>query len=416
MDPANTPHLPSQPSQTPTEEKPPTKDPYLAEACKQDQDRGHDEPHLPPPEYTPTVLVQNQTTHSAFRPSAILPKPVVIPQTSHSIHGSIYRPFARAYAPALEKLGISQTDFLAFVDALNEVWLANPYIQAISTTSAVACFVPLLQLQIAALGVHAAAEYGSIKVSQMRTQAYMRLANEQLFRPRGLRVQVLKTRAMLAEVGIPGEVLELGEGSVGAAAGDEEFGDLEGAADGRYDPQLRRMEALREFVCPIVYDQGGGAVTKENWIKKASDKQEKWLTERQNSSIVGKREQAGKWMSEAEEAERQLNLKIEEVERAKEAARERARERLDGPLGESLQGRGMIQDDLQKDLKKLDKTLAKLVKEREKKVTKMMQKGEKRLQRVEKKESRIAQKVMWVVVTGDDGSGFQNHLWEESET
>ncbi|KNG90914.1 hypothetical protein ANOM_000725, partial [Aspergillus nomiae NRRL 13137] len=179
---------------------------------------------------------------------------------------------------------------------------------------------------------------------------------------------------------------------------------------------LRRVEALREFVCPIVYEEGGAAAGKDNWIKRASDKQEKWLSERQNSSIVGKREKAGKWMSEAEEAEKQLNVKIEEVELAKEAARARARERIEGPLGESLQGRGMIQDDLDKDLKKLDKTLAKLVKEREKKVTKMMQKGERRLQSVEKKESRIAQKVMWVVVTGDDGTGFQNHLFEESET
>ncbi|OGM42000.1 hypothetical protein ABOM_009522 [Aspergillus bombycis] len=414
------PNLPTRPSQPCPEENPPTKDPpYPNETSKhpdQEQDHPKEQPDTDnplPPAYAPTALIQNQTTHAAYRPSSILPKPVVIPQTSHSIHGSIYRPFARAYAPALESLGIPRSEFLAFVDALNEVWLANPYIQAISTTSAVACFIPLLQIQIAALGVHAAAEYGSVKVSQMRTQAYMRLANEQLFRPRGLRVQVLKTKVMMREVGVPGDVLELG-----ACGGrDEEFGDLQDGAEGkgRYDPQLRRVEALREFVCPIVYEEGG-AVVKDNWIKRASDKQEKWLSERQNSSIVGKREKAGKWMSEAEEAERQLNVKIEEVELAKEAARARARERVEGPLGESLQGRGMIQDDLDKDLKKLDKTLSKLVKEREKKVTKMMQKGERRLQRVEKKESRIAQKVMWVVVTGDDGTGFQNHLWEESET
>ncbi|KAE8400572.1 hypothetical protein BDV37DRAFT_296765 [Aspergillus pseudonomiae] len=412
------PNLPMRPSQTPGQENPPTKAPYpnddTSKHADQEQDglkeQEHPDTNIPPPVYTPTTLIQNQTTHGAYRPSAILPKPVVIPQTSHSIHGSIYRPFARAYAPALESLGIPKTDFLAFVDALNEVWLANPYIQAISTTSAVACFIPLLQIQIAALGVAAAAEYGSVKVSQMRTQAYMRLANEQLFGPRGLRVQVLKTKVMMREVGVPGDVLDLGEGR------DEEFADLQEEGKGRYDPQLRRVEALREYVCPIVYEEGGAAVGKDNWIKRASDKQEKWLSERQNSSIVGKREKAGKWMSEAEEAEKQLNVKIEEVELAKEAARARARERIEGPLGESLQGRGMIQDDLDKDLKKLDKTLTKLVKEREKKVTKMMQKGERRLQSVEKKESRIAQKVMWVVVTGDDGTGFQNHLFEESET
>ena len=273
----------------------------------------------------------------------------------------------------------------------------------------------MLQVQIAALGVYAAAEYGSVKMSKMRTQEYMRVANEQLFRPRGLRVQVLKTKVMMSEVGIPGDVLVLGER-------DEEFGDLEGGGGGeeeeegrgRFDPQLRRMEALKEFVCPIVYEEGSGEV-KENWIKRASEKQEKWLSERQNSSIVGKRVKAGKLMEEADQADRMIGLKMEEVAQAKMAAEERARERMAGPLGESLQGRGMIQDDLEKEMKKLDKKLEKILREKEKKVTKIKQKGERHLQDVEKKESRIAQKVMWVVVTGDDGSGFQNHLCEESD-
>jgi hypothetical protein len=181
----------------------------------------------------------------------------------------------------------------------------------------------------------------------------------------------------------------------------------------KYDPQVRRMEALKEFVLPLVYDED--LAVADNWIKRASDKQEQWFAEKQNSLLVGKREKAGRWISEAEEAERELNKRIEEVEAAKEAARARARERLQGPLGESLQGRGIVQDDLEKDLKKLDKKLDKLLKERAKKVTKMMQKGERRLQRVEKREGRIAQRVMWVVVTGDDGSGFQNHLWEETD-
>lgn len=175
------------------------------------------------------------------------------------------------------------------------------------------------------------------------------------------------------------------------------------------------MEALKEFVSPVVVEEEV-VVAKDNWVKRATDAQEKWFAERQNQLLVGKREKAGKWLSEAEEAEREINGKIEEVQATREAARVRARERLQGPLGESLQGRGIVQDDLEKDLKKLDKSLNKLVKEREKRVTKVLQKGERRLQRVEKTESRIAQKVMWVVVTGDDGTGFQNHLWEDSES
>ncbi|KAF5855359.1 hypothetical protein ETB97_009362, partial [Aspergillus alliaceus] len=210
---------PPLPPRPPTDEKHPTSlyDPSPDNTSKQhnqqdDQQQPHDSDitNDPPPPYTPQTLIQNQTTDYAYRPSTILPKPIVIPQISHTIHGTIYRPFLRAYAPALESHGISKADFLAFIDALNDVWLANPYIQAIGATSALVGFIPLLEFQIASLGVQAAAEYGSIKVSQMRTQAYMRLANEELFRPRGLRVQVLRTRVMMGEVGIPGDVLELG--------------------------------------------------------------------------------------------------------------------------------------------------------------------------------------------------------------
>ena len=92
MEEGKRPPLPTRPSQTftPTEENPTTKDPYLNDTSKhQDQDKDQDQhdhnqpdPNPPPPAYTPTVLIQNQTTHSAYRPSSILPKPVVIPRTS----------------------------------------------------------------------------------------------------------------------------------------------------------------------------------------------------------------------------------------------------------------------------------------------------------------------------------------------
>ena len=278
-------------------------------------------------------------------------------------------------------------------------------------------FMPLLETQIVGLGVTLAAEYGSIKLSQMRTEAYMKLANEELFKPKGLRVQVLKTWEMMHEAGIPRTVLQLQP-----VGGDEQFEDLDkkdkqqekqGEKQGKdYDPQLRRMEALKEYVMPLTFDPG--RPSSENWLKKASERQEQWFSERQNTIIRGKRDKAAKEASEAEAVERELNRQVDELELIKSQATARAAERLSGPLGESNRGQLIVQEDLEKDLKKLDKQLQRVNREKEKKVGRKVRHSERRLHRVEKREHRIAQKVMWVVVSGDDGTGFENHLMEHT--
>lgn len=277
--------------------------------------------------------------------------------------------------------------------------------------------MPLLETQIAGLGVTLAAEYGSIKLSQMRTEAYLKLANEELFKPKGLRVQVLKTWEMMHEAGIPRTVLQLQP-----VGGDERFEDLdkkdtkqekqEEKQGKDYDPQLRRMEALKDYVMPLTFDPG--RPSSDNWLKKASEKQEQWFSERQNTIIRGKRDKAAMEASEAEAVEKELNRQVDELESTKAQATARAAERLSGPLGESNRGQLIVQEDLEKDLKKLDKQLQRVNREKEKKVGRKVRHSERRLHRVEKREHRIAQKVMWVVVSGDDGTEFENHLMEHT--
>lgn len=320
------------------------------------------------------------------------------------------------------------------------------------------------------LGVQVATEYGSVKLSQMRTQAYLRLANEELFVPRGMRVQVLKTSKMMEVVGVPGDVLELGCGKGREKDGDGEevfddrddvgsihtptsprppshaFGEKEKEKEkgkekekenedlsssrptsstkdpfaepstdkqSKYDPQLRRLAALEGYIQPLQFDTD--LPLSENWLKRVSEKQSRLFASRQNSIFTGKRDKAAKEISEAQEAEREINAKVAEVEAAQREVRARARERLEGPLGESMQGRLIVQGDLEKEMKKWEKKMDKLNKEREKRVTKKFQQSQRRIERVEKREEKIAQRVMWVVVTEDDGRGFENHLWEDSD-
>ncbi|PYI09549.1 hypothetical protein BO78DRAFT_362528 [Aspergillus sclerotiicarbonarius CBS 121057] len=391
-----------------------------------DTDRDADTNTKPPLSTTTTttttpILIPNQISSTFPRPSTILPKPIVIPQTAHTYHGSIHRPFTRATSPALLTLPhpISTPDFLTFLDALNTVWLANPYIQAAGQAGNLLSFVPTIEFQLIALGIQTAAEYGSFVVSQVRTRQYLRLANERLFAPRGLRVRVLKTREMLRVVGVEGEVLELpavweGKGGVDEDGDEVWEGEGEkkdggkggGGGGGGFDPRMRRMEALKDHVSPLVVEERRAPADGDNWLRRAAGMQEKWFAERQNNRLIGRRGKAVRGFGEAEAADKELLVKMDEVEWAMDEARGRAKERMQGPLGDSLQGRGIVQDDLDKELKKLDRQMEKLVKEREKRVTKRIQQSERRLHRVEKREARIAQKVRWVVITGDDGTSF----------
>ncbi|OOF93384.1 hypothetical protein ASPCADRAFT_132418, partial [Aspergillus carbonarius ITEM 5010] len=252
---------------------------------------------IPSPTSTTPTLIHNQITTTFPRPSTILPKPIVIPQTAHTYHGTIHRPFTRAYSPTLTPL-ITPLDFLTFLDALNTVWLANPYIQAAGQAGNLLSFVPTIEFQLIALGIQTAAEYGSFVVSHIRTREYLRLANERLFNPRGLRVRVLGTEEMCRVLGKEGGELVLPRA----------FDDGDRDRDGGFDPRMRRMEALKDYVSPLVYEEKkrSGEAGGDNWLRRAAGMQEKWFAERQNNVLIGRQGKAVRGIGEAEVAEREL--------------------------------------------------------------------------------------------------------------
>ncbi|GLA34462.1 hypothetical protein AnigIFM63309_007011 [Aspergillus niger] len=370
----------------------------------------HSKETASPPPLPPRPPLQPNPSKTTT--SIILPKPIVIPQTSTTIHGPSYRPFHLAHSPTLSALLPTPT-FLTFLNHLNHVWLANPYLQALSATSNILGFIPSLEAQLAALGMQVAAELGTITVSKLRTKMFLREANERVFGPVGLKVRVLGTEGLLRVLGVEGDRLGLGEVfEYGCEQGSSKGGD-----GGRFDPVMRRMDALREYVAPLVFVDdmdvrtGGGG----DWVRKVAEKQEEWFTQRQNRVLVRRHRRAVRGIGEAEVAEKELLVKMEDVEAEMMAVKGRAVERLSGPLGESLQGRGIVQDDLEKGLKQLQRKMEKLGREREKRVTKRLQQSERTFQRVGKREAKIAQKVMWVVVTADDGVEYSTSLSDEDD-
>ncbi|KAL1984145.1 hypothetical protein VTN96DRAFT_9450 [Rasamsonia emersonii] len=314
--------------------------------------------------------------------------PCVIPQTSKTIHGRFYRPFARAYSPDLATLGISSDDFLAFIDGLNEAWLASPYIQTGAQVGQLIGLMPSWECQVAAVGIQAAAEYGVMKISKTRTNAYLKVANRKLFQPHGLHAQVLQTPEMMTRIGAPETKLESLPDQVDTA-------EIQGG-----DPRIRRIEALKDYVMPLNFDVQPPALAKsKSWVAKAAEKQENWFAERQNRKLMERRQKAQSILAEAEEEHRLANKDIAQLDEQMARLRVEADQKILS-LPDNRKGR---------------KKRSKVEHELKRELDKLKGKG----QAVDRREERVAQKVMWVVITKDDGNVYQDDAigmdWERHE-
>ena len=114
---------------------------------------------------------------------AALPFPVVLPQRRPRTKT---RGFVRAYAPVLADLGIDQTSFLEFLNALHKAAQAHPVFDIIQIGTALAGLYPdpIIGLSIQAAQIIAAA--AAEVQERWTTNKFLEQANKDIFVPRGL--------------------------------------------------------------------------------------------------------------------------------------------------------------------------------------------------------------------------------------
>lgn len=101
-----------------------------------------------------------------------IPLPIVLPQTSKNFRGAFFSPFVRAYVPELEAHDISQSDFLTFIDGLNEAFIANPVFQGFGIAGTIMQqFYGVHPVQWAGMGVSVVSGMASAATSYARTRA-----------------------------------------------------------------------------------------------------------------------------------------------------------------------------------------------------------------------------------------------------
>ncbi|CAK5284057.1 unnamed protein product [Mycena citricolor] len=137
-----------------------------------------------------------------------LPMPFCTPQIAVKFDSA----FARGYNFELQNaVGISQEEFLQFIDGLNLAMTASPPLRVVNTVGMAIGFVyvepttlnfdltleqPFHWAMIAGTVIQTTAQIGMHVLSKTLTDRYLRAANQRLFKPKGLVVRLCTTAAM----------------------------------------------------------------------------------------------------------------------------------------------------------------------------------------------------------------------------
>ncbi|KAL2829429.1 hypothetical protein BDW59DRAFT_159019 [Aspergillus cavernicola] len=355
----------------------------------------------PPPQYSP---LPTQPLSSNF-------KPIVIPQVKKCFSGGISSPFIRAYSPILQdsRINISRTEFLTFLDGLNEVFIANPVLQATGIAGTVMGMIH--PVEIVGMAIEVASEAGSEATSYFRTRAYLKKSNEKVFRPKGLGVKILGFEKMAEKIGVHSQRLrwrmERGRQIIGCEDDGEVdlqylepvVADVGGTGAGTEVPEgrprLQLLQALEEFVAPL--EMGNLPVLSEQsnmlkrWNASFTVREEK----KQNEELDKKYREA---------RERQTEKYQEAIHEARKKDKEIAR--IEGKIA-TIQARpAKDEGEVWKKIDRLTSEMEKIQTRKRERMSDLVRRGNEDLDRMQKKELEAMIKVKWLVIFPLDRMGL----------
>ncbi|KAK6004654.1 hypothetical protein QM012_008516 [Aureobasidium pullulans] len=240
------------------------------------------------PQMYPEVSHQQQpmTTHqSSSSQIHHNQQPIVIPQTAPGANN----PFVRAYSPTLSSHDISLATFLAFLDTLN-VCLANtPPLQVLDLAGGFVGMVPHHIPALIGSSLQATAKIASAVTSKTRVANLLKSANEEIFAPQGLKVEILTTENLKQKLGIDGTKPLLGDL------------DKEGLEMSVRD---RRLQALEPYTAALEFNVPEPA-RQENAIDRLSASQlKRQMAKAEEKAMEARRKENEKKNKKAEKEDR----------------------------------------------------------------------------------------------------------------
>jgi hypothetical protein len=123
---------------------------------------------------------------------APLPLPVIIPQRRPRNKS---RGFVRAYAPVLEDVGIPQETFLKFLKNFHKASQANPIFGAVMVAAGIAGMAPSVIAMAVCTVVQFAAGTAKELDARRKTNNFLDVINEELFKPAGCYALIVKYKS-----------------------------------------------------------------------------------------------------------------------------------------------------------------------------------------------------------------------------
>ena len=215
-------------------------------------------------------------------------------------------PFARAHSPALQAKGVSIQEFVEFIDNLNVVSTGSPPLKVLGLAGGVVSMVPHHIPMLVGNIISLTAKVGAAAVSKGRAAIFLSEANKTFFAPRGLRVELVKSDALRAKLG-----MRTGADLVSALS---ESGDL--------NSQDRRMRALERYTAPLTFDVPP-PTQQTNKLERLSAAQVKRQLKKGDKKMMEEREKAMEKAGSGSRADRELEKLDMERSKIERGVRER---------------------------------------------------------------------------------------------
>lgn len=344
------------------------------------QDRLHQQPQFPQwssqPEQFASPSPQSHGLTVEERPGR-LHKPIAIPATSHKL-GS---PFLRAYPPILATYGISQDIFLDFLDKLNRVSVASPPVQVLGLAGTLVSFVPIHTAQIVGGAVNAAANLSTYAMSKGQTEILLRNANETLFAPHGLKLEVARLDAVAKLTGMPilnasGRV-EKNLSILGPIA------EIENHEPEPITVHQRRFAVMEPWIQHMEVSPLPEVNAPDNiWSKLHAKASERQRGKEEEKLLKDRRKAVKEYDKDSKEAQHELEKKTRELlKEEQKILRKEKGNKLESELRKVEKERGKVQREYEKEMRSIEKD-----------------------KRKDDKEEEGIRKILWVVIrTLNDG-------------
>ncbi|KAG9642994.1 hypothetical protein KCU86_g8722, partial [Aureobasidium melanogenum] len=266
-------------------------------------------PVEPRMDYHTTALVQHPQTYSndshqqplttrqsSSSQTSHHSQPIVIPQTAPGSNN----PFTLAYSPTLRTHNISLNTFLSFLDTLNMCLANTPPLQVLDLAGG---FVGMVPHHIPALiggSLQATAKIAGAATSKTRVAKLLKSANEEIFGPRGLKVEIVDTETLKRKLGIDGSkplLDDLDEQGMEMSVRD------------------RRLQALEPYIAALEFDVPEPA-RQENAIDRLSASQlKRQMAKSEEKAMEARRKQSEKRNKKAEKDRRKGKERKEKKEK-----------------------------------------------------------------------------------------------------